>query len=435
MDREEKLASKVRTQAKQLAELSAQLRESRSYAELVEQRLTDVLPKHPLPVQPHMLGKPAEPFRSPSNSRAGVAPSSSLAAAQAKVSELSSQLRAARTRAARAEKEASAATRRADTLAEKNAALTAKLGRYSPPARAGTARPSASQVASLQAEVAAAQAAHARAASDLAREAQAAEEARTYIAVLEHALRTGTGMPAHAKRPAAMAGAGSSRSRLPVPVAQAEAQAGGTAVSNAHRVAVESLETQLREAQGTIAQLRARLAGQGGAGAASPDEDAGEAGAWPAERAALLDYIREHQEKESALQTQLDEAQQQARDASAAAEAAQAAQKAAEDKAAAAESQARSAGEALGAAEARANHAERALRETQGSGEDAAAALASKALELEEAGAESLGDLFARLGGVAHEAEVVAQRVAEALLAQTTLREPAGFSLLLVRKT
>lgn len=57
------------------------------------------------------------------------------------------------------------------------------------------------------------------------------------------------------------------------------------------------------------------------------------------------------------------------------------------------------------------------------------------ALELEQTGREDLASLFARLGGPAHEASVVAQRVAEALVDQSPLPAPAGFTLLLLRKT
>lgn len=57
------------------------------------------------------------------------------------------------------------------------------------------------------------------------------------------------------------------------------------------------------------------------------------------------------------------------------------------------------------------------------------------AIELEESGREDLASLFARLGGPAHEASVVAQRVAEALVDQSPLSAPAGFTLLLLRKT
>ena len=57
------------------------------------------------------------------------------------------------------------------------------------------------------------------------------------------------------------------------------------------------------------------------------------------------------------------------------------------------------------------------------------------ALQLEGPGREPLANLFARLGGVAHEADVVAQRVAEALVDQSGLTAPDGFTLLLLRKT
>jgi FHA domain-containing protein/stage II sporulation SpoE-like protein/GAF domain-containing protein len=57
------------------------------------------------------------------------------------------------------------------------------------------------------------------------------------------------------------------------------------------------------------------------------------------------------------------------------------------------------------------------------------------AIELEESGREDLASLFARLGGPAHEVSVVAQRVAEALVDQSPLPAPAGFTLLLLRKT
>ncbi|MBL4846387.1 MAG: FHA domain-containing protein [Planctomycetes bacterium] len=57
------------------------------------------------------------------------------------------------------------------------------------------------------------------------------------------------------------------------------------------------------------------------------------------------------------------------------------------------------------------------------------------ALELEESGREELSSLFVRLGGPAHEVDVVAQRVAEALVDQSSLTGPAGFTLLLLRKT
>ena len=57
------------------------------------------------------------------------------------------------------------------------------------------------------------------------------------------------------------------------------------------------------------------------------------------------------------------------------------------------------------------------------------------AIELEESGREDLASLFARLGGPAHEASLVAQRVAEALVDQSPLSAPAGFTLLLLRKT
>lgn len=57
------------------------------------------------------------------------------------------------------------------------------------------------------------------------------------------------------------------------------------------------------------------------------------------------------------------------------------------------------------------------------------------ALQLEESGREDLASLFARLGGPAHEIDVVAQRVAEALVDQSPLAAPAGLTLLLIRKT
>ena len=57
------------------------------------------------------------------------------------------------------------------------------------------------------------------------------------------------------------------------------------------------------------------------------------------------------------------------------------------------------------------------------------------ALELEELGREPLASIFARLGGVAHETATVASRVAEAFVDQSGLAAPAGFTLLLLRKT
>jgi len=57
------------------------------------------------------------------------------------------------------------------------------------------------------------------------------------------------------------------------------------------------------------------------------------------------------------------------------------------------------------------------------------------ATRMERRSNEPLGGILGRLGGPAHEVEVVAQRVAEALMDTAALAQPEGFTLLLLRKT
>lgn len=57
------------------------------------------------------------------------------------------------------------------------------------------------------------------------------------------------------------------------------------------------------------------------------------------------------------------------------------------------------------------------------------------ATRMERLSSEPLAGILGRLGGPAHEVEVVAQRVAEALMDTAALAQPEGFTLLLLRKT
>ncbi|MGE0712731.1 MAG: FHA domain-containing protein [Planctomycetota bacterium] len=67
--------------------------------------------------------------------------------------------------------------------------------------------------------------------------------------------------------------------------------------------------------------------------------------------------------------------------------------------------------------------------------DDQALLMTLGALRLERRSAEPLDRLFARLGGPALPVEVVAQRIAEALVEDSAVPDPEGFTLLLLRKS
>lgn len=56
-DREALLSKKIRTQASQLAQLNETLQQEGSYSRLLERRLLQLDPEHPLPVTPQHLGR------------------------------------------------------------------------------------------------------------------------------------------------------------------------------------------------------------------------------------------------------------------------------------------------------------------------------------------------------------------------------------------
>lgn len=380
---EAELAAKIRKQAKQLSELSSQLRLSKQYAELVERRLTDIQPHHELPVTSDMIGR-ALPTAS---ERAAPA---SLAAAQAKVSELTSQLRAARSKCARAEKDSAAQKKRADALAEKNLALSSRAKRSSGAAGAeGGEGRTASLLASvkvLKRQLAAAESASKDASSNLAQETQAAEEARTYIAVLEHALRNGTPLPPGYTPPKSVQA-----------LEQAQHTADDAAASQqrlhqAHADAAVAAEHEVRRLQVREEQLTAALRAVGAPipatnspiplGKSQPGDVVNQL---RTEQAALLDYIREKNSTEASLQQQLAGAREAAAKATAQAEASQQEAQAARLAEGAARDAARSSAQQAADAKREAEYASSALKDTRLTGDDAAAQLASKRMELEEA--------------------------------------------------
>lgn len=55
--REGLLSKKIRTQASQLAQLNETLQQEGSYSRLLERRLLELDPEHPLPVTPQHLGR------------------------------------------------------------------------------------------------------------------------------------------------------------------------------------------------------------------------------------------------------------------------------------------------------------------------------------------------------------------------------------------
>lgn len=56
-NREALLSKKIRTQASQLAQLNETLQQEGSYSRLLERRLLELDPDHPLPVTPQHLGR------------------------------------------------------------------------------------------------------------------------------------------------------------------------------------------------------------------------------------------------------------------------------------------------------------------------------------------------------------------------------------------
>lgn len=57
LSREDLLGKKIRTQASQLAQLNETLQQEGSYSRLLERRLLQFDPEHPLPVTPQHLGR------------------------------------------------------------------------------------------------------------------------------------------------------------------------------------------------------------------------------------------------------------------------------------------------------------------------------------------------------------------------------------------
>ena len=304
-----RLAVKVQAQARELAELSLRLARSETYSHLVERRLLEVAPSHPMPVSEHQLGQAVEQLSKLALSAAqtltgAVTPGKisglashviSQTAAQRKktldqseqirelekalekerkkVEDLTQKSKETKQLLTNKDKDRANALRRADGLQHKvisleaemrlaglvpTAASTSNVSDMSPtltqPPSQGLSLPNSTleidtlnqRVAQLKDELSALRSSHSAVSERLERESRGGDQQRSYIAVLERQLEKSATSPETAQLL-------TQNARL-----QGELEA-RVRESSSRDAAVRESALQLREANSTISGLKAQL--------------------------------------------------------------------------------------------------------------------------------------------------------------------------------